>query len=63
MIQIFWRRGSVRSLMETQTAPLAAAMAASNPSHQPVTRPVRPTPMATVTPFSIWARNTAKEKE
>ena len=26
MIQIFWRKGSVRSLMETQIAPDAAAM-------------------------------------
>ena len=51
----------VRSLMETHTAPLAAAMAASKPRPQPVTSPVRPTPMATVSPFSIWARNTARE--
>ena len=63
MIQIFWRKGSVRSLMETQTAPLAAAMAAGKPSAQPMIRPVRPTPMATDSPFSIWARNTAREME
>jgi len=36
MIQTFWRRGSVRSLIETQTAPLAAAMAAGNPSARPL---------------------------
>src|SRR5476651_672550 len=63
MIQAFWRKGSVRSLMEVQTAPLAAATAAGKPSAQPMVTPVRPTPMATVRPFSIWARNTARETE
>ena len=51
------------SLMEVQTAPLAAAMPALKPSAQPMLTPVRPTPMATDRPFSIWARNTAKETE
>src|SRR5471032_2994748 len=63
MIHAFWRRGSVRSLMETQTAPLAAATAAVKPSPQPMVTPVSPTPMATDRPFSIWARNTAREME
>ena len=63
MIQAFWRKGSVRSLMETQTAPLAAATAAVKPSPQPIVSPVSPTPMATDRPFSIWARNTAREME
>src|SRR6185295_9856477 len=40
MIQNFKRSGSVRSLMETQTAPVAAVMAASNPKAAPMARPV-----------------------
>ena len=63
MIQTFWRRGSVRSLMETQTAPVAAAMPAGKPSASPAPSPVTPTPMATDRPFSIWARNTARDTE
>ena len=42
MIQTFWRRGSVRSLIETQTAPLAAAMAAGKPSAQPAANAGQP---------------------
>ena len=63
MIQAFWRRGAVRSLMETQTAPLAAATVAVKPNPQPMVTPVSPTPMATDRPFSIWDRNTAREME
>src|SRR5262245_55881601 len=43
--------------MLTQTAPGAAAMAASKPSVPPASKPVRPTPADTDRPFSIWMRN------
>ena len=63
MIQIFWRRGSVRSLIETHTAPVAAAIPEWKSSARPAPSPVMPTPIATDRPFSIWARNTARETE
>src|ERR1700722_3198308 len=63
MIQPFWRRGSVRSLIETQSAAEPAATPAGKPRPAPKVRPVSPTPMATERPFSIWAQNMASESE
>lgn len=63
MIHGFWRSGSVRSLIETHNAAVAAVIAAENPSPAPTANPVNPTPIPTEIPFSIWTRNNASEME
>src|SRR5579859_6008581 len=63
MINPFWRRGSVRSLMDTHSAAEPAATPAGKPRAAPMVTPVSPTPMPTERPFSIWARNMAREIE